>query len=365
MLGGGQLGRMFALAARPMGYRVHVYAPEAVSPAGQVSDQWTRAAYEDEERFETFLDGVDVLTYEFENVPLDAVDRALERGLPVRPGRKVLETAQDRLKEKELFHRLGLETAPFDLVHAERDLQAAVAKVGFPSVLKATRFGYDGKGQVSIQSLDDVGAAWRHVAPGPALLERWIDFEREISVVAARGFNGKVAFYPLVENRHVNHILDTTLAPATVSSDIIERAETAVNSLLEALEVVGLICVEFFLDREGNLLANEIAPRPHNSGHWTIEGAVTSQFAQQVRTVCGLPVGSTEQKRAAVMVNLLGDLWQKGTPRWSQIFEIPECTLHLYGKDEHRPGRKMGHITATGESVTEAERRALAARGAI
>ena len=389
--GSGQLGRMLALAAHPLGIRVHTFSPESDTPTGQVAEREICASYDDRDALRAFVRGVDAVTFEFENVPAHVAEIAAEEGVPVRPGGHVLHVAQNRLREKGFLAGAGLPVTPFAPVHSLADLQEGLAKLGTPAVLKTAAFGYDGKGQVKIDDPCQAEDAWQTMAGQAAILEAFVPFEREVSVVAARGVDGAFAAFPLVENRHVNHILDVTIAPAQVSPEVAAEAERLTQRLMEALDVVGVLCVEFFLLPEvrllakvelhsdprtsaqsassafysGRLLINEIAPRPHNSGHWTIEGAVTSQFEQQARAVCGLPLGSAEQLRPAVMVNLLGDLWQPGEPHWAALLAFPSAKLHLYGKSAARPGRKMGHVTVTAQTVDEALAIALAARKAL
>ena len=363
VLGSGQLGRMLALAARPMGYGVHVFSPEKDSPAGRVADHEWSAPYEDLETARRFAGSVDVVTLEFENIPAGTVEE-ISSLAPVRPGLRALGTAQNRLKEKEFLRAGGFPVAPFRSVPDRASLDAAIREVGVPAVLKTAGFGYDGKGQTRISSPEDADAAWNGLG-GEAVLEAWVDFEMELSVVAARGLDGDFRHYGAVRNTHDRHILDLTVAPAGVSPEAEREAVEIAAGVFEELGIVGTACVEFFLTGGGDLLVNEIAPRPHNSGHWTIEGAATSQFEQQLRAVCGLPLGSTHRPEPAAMANLLGDLWAGGEPDWTAALAVPGASLHLYGKGEPRPGRKMGHITALAPTPEDAARRALEARGAL
>jgi len=386
VFGSGQLGRMLALAAHPLGIRVHTFSPERETPTGQVCEKEICASYDDRDAVRAFVRGVDAVTFEFENVPSHVAEIAEEEGKPVRPGGHVLHVAQNRLREKGFFADAGLPVTPFAPVHSLADLEKGLSEIGAPAVLKTAAFGYDGKGQVKIDDPSQAEDAWQAMSGQPAILEAFVPFEREVSVVAARGTDGAFAAFPLVENRHANHILDVTIAPAQVSSEVVAEAAQLTRRLMEALDVVGVLCVEFFLlpkknqresifsassasasfaSHSGRLLINEIAPRPHNSGHWTIEGAVTSQFEQQARAVCGLPLGSSEQIRPAVMVNLLGDLWAQGEPNWAALLAYPTAKLHLYGKSAARPGRKMGHVTVTAETVEEALEIALAVRESL
>jgi 5-(carboxyamino)imidazole ribonucleotide synthase len=363
VLGSGQLGRMFAIAARRMGYRVHTFSPDYDTPTGQVADVEVRGSYNDLDAVRSFARNVDVVTFEFENVPSASTGAAAEFA-PVRPAGGVLHVTQNRKREKEYLAGLGIPVVPFAVVASLEDLRAAVERLGRPAVLKSAGFGYDGKGQVRIGADTDLGQAWAAVAQ-EAVLERFIDFERELSLVAARDVDGQFAHFPVVENDHVNHILDVTTAPAVLESRLQREAVEIARTVLETLGVVGVLCVEFFEERSGRLLVNELAPRPHNSGHFTFDACVTSQFEQQLRAVCGLPLGSTEQLRPAAMANLLGDVWSAGTPDWAAVCGMADVKLHLYGKAEPRPGRKMGHLTALGDSAEAAARRVRAARSLL
>jgi 5-(carboxyamino)imidazole ribonucleotide synthase len=339
VLGGGQLGRMMALAAARLGYRVHVFAPDAGSPAAQVSAAETVADYADEAALDRFAGEVDVVTLEFENVPVAAVER-LARTVPVRPGARVLGVAQDRLSEKTAARELGVPVADFEAVTSDTDLADAIARIGAPSVLKTRREGYDGKGQRVIRDAAGAVDAFAGLGRPPAILETFVPFVAEISVVAARGADGEVRSYGAVENRHRDHILALTIAPAPVDASAVRQAGDAALALIEALDVVGVLAVEFFVTSEGDVLFNEMAPRPHNSGHWTIDACRISQFEQQVRAAVGLPLGSTAPHHRAVMRNLIGD----DADDWRALAAGPG-TLHLYGKAETRAGRKMGHVT--------------------
>ena len=361
ILGSGQLGRMIAIAARRMGYRVHTLSPESDSPTGHVADREVVAAYDDVEAVKRFAGGVDVITLEFENISAACVDAASPI-VPVRPKGSVLHTTQNRLREKTFLAENGFPVAPFRHVKSREELAAAVEEIGTPAVLKTAGFGYDGKGQVRINSADEVIVAWSSMQGQEAVLEAFIDFDLELSVVGARGLNGEFAHYGAVENKHSNHILDVTTAPADVSGAVNVTAVNLTRKVFETLDVVGVACVEYFLDRDKNLIINEIAPRVHNSGHFTFDACVTSQFEQQVRAVCGLPLGSTAQPRPAAMANLLGDLWENGEPNWAVALAIPEVKLHLYGKQEPRPGRKMGHLTAMADTREQAVERVVEAR---
>jgi 5-(carboxyamino)imidazole ribonucleotide synthase len=364
VLGSGQLGRMFAIAARRMGYRVHTFSPDSDTPTGQVSDREYEHPYDDLDAVREFARGVEVVTFEFENVPAEAVEAAA-RLAPVRPSGSVLYTTQHRLREKTFLSTHGFPVAPFRHVRSLEDLNAALEETGLPAVLKTAGFGYDGKGQTRIDSSEDSAAAFAALRGQEGVVEAFVGFEREVSVVAARGMDGAFAHYGVVENTHSRHILDLSVAPAGVDETVAREAVEIARAVLEALGVVGVTCVEFFLTRDGKLLVNELAPRPHNSGHFTFDACLTSQFEQQLRAVCNLPLGSTEQVRPAAMANLLGDLWQRGEPDWRAAAAFPNVKLHLYGKPEARPGRKMGHLTALAPTPEEAARDALAAREAL
>ncbi|HRQ41918.1 MAG TPA: 5-(carboxyamino)imidazole ribonucleotide synthase [Chloroflexota bacterium] len=370
ILGSGQLGRMLALATRPLGYHIHVFSPERDTPAGQVADREICAAYDDLDAVRAFARAVDVVTYEFENVPA-ATAVACQQFAPLRPGPQALHIAQNRLREKTFFVENGLPTAPFVPVYSLTDLQNGLAHIGCPAVLKTAVSGYDGKGQIKITHPDEAGVAWQSTGQVDCILEGWVQFEREVSMVAARGLDGSFAHYGVIENSHANHILDVSKAPADVPPNVATEAVEMARCVLEALDVVGVLCVEFFLTGDGKLLLNEMAPRPHNSGHLTIEACVTSQFEQQCRAVCGLPLGDTRYRQPAAMANLLGDLWfsQRGDAEaqrkgvdWTAVLAIPNIKVHLYGKREPRYGRKMGHLTALADSVEEAERMVREAR---
>jgi 5-(carboxyamino)imidazole ribonucleotide synthase len=364
VLGSGQLGRMFAIAARRMGYRVHTLSPDEDTPTGQVADVEVRAAYGDLDAVCRFASNVDVVTFEFENVPAETAE-ACARCAPVRPNGSILHTTQQRIREKSFLTRAGLPTTPYREVRSPADLRQALAELGFPAVLKTATFGYDGKGQVRIESPERADEAWDAIGRQEAVLEAFIDFEREISVVAARGDSGEFVHYGAIENQHSRHILDVSLAPARVDPRIAREAVEMARCVLEQLRVVGVLCVEFFVTRDGKLLINELAPRPHNSGHLTIDACVSSQFEQQLRAVCGLPLGSTAIHRPAAMANLLGDLWSAGVPDWPAACAFPEVKLHLYGKLAPRPGRKMGHLTALQPDAEAACQTVLEARRSL
>ena len=340
ILGGGQLGRMTVLAAARLGYPCHVYCPADDEPALQVASASTIAPYDDPAALDAFAQAVDVATFEFENVPAAAV-RRLEARAPVRPGSRTLHLTQNRLREKEFLRAIGVPTADFQEVADAAVLGGALRELGRPALLKSAMFGYDGKGQVMIGPEVAPEAAWAAMGAGPAILESFVDFSAEVSVIVARGLDGAVAAYEPVENRHVDRILDSTIAPARLPQHLREEAEACAKHIANAVELVGLVAVEMFLTRDDRLLINELAPRPHNSGHWTIDACATSQFEQLVRAVCGLPLGSTERHSDAVMKNLIGD----EVKDWLAILAEPGARLHLYGKAHARPRRKMGHVT--------------------
>lgn len=361
VLGGGQLGRMFAIAARRMGYRVHVLAPDDDTPTGQVADVEVRASYDDLDAVAAFARRAAVVTFEFENVPLAAAEAAA-RHTPVRPGGSVLHTTQNRLREKAFLAGSGIPTTPFAPVRSAGDLAGALARIGTPAVLKTAAWGYDGKGQRVLRSPQEGAAAWASLGGVEAILEGFVEFETELSVVAARGTDGAVALYGPMRNDHRDHILDVSVWPPDLPPRVQAEALEIARAVVDGLEAIGVLCVEFFLERGGRLLVNELAPRPHNSGHLTIDAHLTCQFEQQVRAVCALPLGDARPRGPAAMANLLGDLWGRGEPGWARACAQPGVKLHLYGKSEARPGRKMGHLTALAGSAAEARRLVLEAR---
>ena len=343
ILGGGQLARMMALAAADLGIRCHVLAPEGDNPAFDVAARHIVAEYEDEAALATFADGVDAVTYEFENVPA-ATAAFLSQRKPLHPGARALAVTQDRLSEKRFVSELGLDVAPFHAVDSLRDLEVAVAEIGRPAILKTRRFGYDGKGQVKIAPGTDLAGAYDAIGRFPAILEGFVPFVREVSVVAARGLDGAFAAFDVCENEHRDHILAFTRIPAKLSQAASDAAIEAARRIGEALGYVGVFAVELFVLEEAGterIVVNEIAPRVHNSGHWTSEGAQTSQFHQHVRAVCGFPLGSAARRGRVEMENLIGE----AAMRWQALLAEPGAHLHLYGKREARPGRKMGHVT--------------------
>ncbi|MGQ0634190.1 MAG: 5-(carboxyamino)imidazole ribonucleotide synthase [Planctomycetaceae bacterium] len=364
VLGSGQLGRMFAIAARRLGYRVHTLSPDTDTPTGQVSDVEIQATYDDLDAVRDFARNVSVVTFEFENVPAPTVE--LCAGIvPVRPGGNVLHVSQHRLREKTFLDAAGLPVTSFRAVRSESELALALGDLGLPAVLKTAGWGYDGKGQRRIDRADQAADAWRSLQTDEAVLEAFVPFVREVSVVAARGLDGSFVAYPVIENVHSRHILDVSVCPAPLSEGPAREACTIARTVLETLDVVGVLCVEFFETADGRLLINELAPRPHNSGHLTIDANVTCQFEQQLRAICGLPLGSTELLRPAAMTNLLGDLWNDAEPDWAAACALPDVKLHLYGKLQPRPGRKMGHLTALGSDVAQARTRVIRAREAL
>jgi 5-(carboxyamino)imidazole ribonucleotide synthase len=364
VLGSGQLGRMFAIAARRMGYRVHTFSPDSDTPTGQVADLEIDASYDDLDRVREFARGVKVVTFEFENVPAATAQAAAECAI-VRPAGSVLHVTQHRSREKTFLSERGFPVTPFAAVNSMEDLRAAASRIGLPAVLKTASFGYDGKGQNTVRSLTEAEAVWGAGRSAERIYEALVDFEREVSVVAARGSDGSFADWGVIENTHRNHILDLSVSPADVPPQVAREATQIARGILESLDVIGVLCVEFFLTRAGKLLVNELAPRPHNSGHLTIDAHVTSQFEQQLRAVCGLPLGSTRPLKPAAMANLLGDLWEQGEPNWAAACAVPDVKLHLYGKADPRPGRKMGHLTALADTPGDAARLATAARDAL
>lgn len=338
ILGGGQLGRMLALAAARLGFKCHIYAPEADSPAFQVSAAHTVAAYTDFAALGRFAKAVDVVTYEFENVPAETA-AFFEGRVPLNPSAAALRTAQDRFEEKTFLASLGVPVAPFATVEDEASLEQAISKIGRPAILKTRRFGYDGKGQTKITGDTSAAAAWSEIGKAPAILEGYINFDREISVIAARGLDGTIAVYDVPENRHENHILHTSTVPALVAPQIAEEARAIGGRIISALGYVGVMGIEMFVGERG-LTVNEIAPRVHNSGHWTMDACAVSQFEQHIRAICGWPLGSTSRHSDVVMTNLLGD----DVSAWANLAADPSAIIHLYGKADARRGRKMGHI---------------------
>ena len=338
ILGSGQLGKMLAIAAVEMGYHCHIYSPEMDAPAYEVAKSFIVSSYTNPEALERFAQKVDLITYEFENVETSAL-AAIPSRHKIRPGIEVLQTTQHRLKEKEALNKMGIETAPFASVHSQEELAAAVGQIGTPCVLKTCTMGYDGKGQWKITGANDIPPLQK--TSSEYILEGFVDFTMEISVIVARGMNGEMRCYPPVQNTHKNHILHETIAPAPISPALAAKAETIAKTIAEGLALVGLMAVEMFVTKDNTLIVNELAPRPHNSGHWTLDACATSQFEQTIRAICGLPLGSTERLCDAKMLNLIGD----EVNDWQKYLAMPNAKLHLYGKKETRPGRKMGHVT--------------------
>ncbi len=363
ILGGGQLGRMFTLAARAMGYRVVVLDPDPASPAGQMADVHLQADYADAGALKKMAESCRAITTEFENVPAASLI-ALARHTRVAPGPEAVSIAQDRIREKTWLRGNGFATAPFALITGEDEIGAGASSIAFPAILKVSRLGYDGKGQVTVDNLDELKAAFTELKGVPCVLEGFVRLETEVSVVLARTDSGECASWAVGENHHAQGILDTTTVPAGVPEAIQQEARETAMRIAQKLHYVGVMAVEFFVDRAGQLLVNEIAPRPHNSGHYTLDACVTDQFAQQVRALCGLPLGDTRLLSPVVMVNLLGNAWNTG-PDWMALLQHPGIKLHLYGKAEARPGRKMGHYNCLAETVEAAWAIACKSRAAL
>jgi 5-(carboxyamino)imidazole ribonucleotide synthase len=355
---------MFTIAARRMGYRVHTLSPDNDTPTGQVADLEIVAPYDDLDSVRHFARNVSVVTFEFENVPAPTAEAA-EQSAPVRPAGRVLHATQHRLREKTFLSGAGFPVTPFVPVRSLVELAAALKNLGCPAVLKTAGWGYDGKGQFKIQNASQSEAAWRAVGTCEAVLEAFVDFACEVSVVGVRGTDGRVVTFPVIENAHRNHILDLSCCPARIGERTARQAVEIAQGVLESIDCVGVLCVEFFVTHAGELLINELAPRPHNSGHLTIDACVTCQFEQQLRAICDLPLGSTELLRPAAMANLLGDLWHDRDPNWAAACSLDDVKLHLYGKLQPRPGRKMGHLTALAATPDAALARVKAARDAL
>lgn len=361
---------MFTISARTMGYRVHTFSPGSDTPTGQVADEEITASYDDLDAVRSFARAVDVVTFEFENVPAATAEAAGE-GAPVRPAGQILHITQNRLREKTYLSSRGFPVTPFREIKSLDDLNAGLDEFGVPSVLKTAGFGYDGKGQSKITARAQAESALAAVGNQALILEAFVDFECELSVVAARGLDGSFTHWGVIQNEHRNHILDISRAPANLPPDVAREALRIARATLEELGVVGVLCVEFFLTKTGKLLINELAPRPHNSGHLTFDSCVTGQFEQQLRAVCGLPLGATDYfQPAAAMANLLGDLWpsvqgKPGEPDWAAVCAFPDVKLHLYGKVVPKAGRKMGHLTAMAETADQAAGRVRDAREAL
>ncbi len=363
VLGGGQLGRMFTLAAKIMGYRVVVLDPDPASPAGQLADAHLKADYRDAVALLRMGSLCQAVTTEFENVPAESLD-ILAKHCRVAPFAAALAVAQDRLVEKTRAREFGCDTAPFANIEQEGDLAHAWSQVGAPALLKTRRMGYDGKGQVRVDSLDDLAAAFAGLGRVPCLLEGFLPLEREVSVVLARNPQDEVAFFPIAENRHRDGILDISIVPAEVPESIAEAARRMAAGIARGLDYVGVMAVEFFVLGDGRIVFNEMAPRPHNSGHYTLDACATDQFQQQVRALCGLPLGDPRLLTPVVMVNLLGDVWRPD-PDWGALLKHAGVQLHLYGKAEARPGRKMGHYNCLAPTREAALELALETRAAL
>lgn len=365
VLGSGQLGRMLCRAARELGYLTAVFSEEAGSPAGQVADRECVGRFDATADMAEFADGVQVVTYEFENIPVTALQVCLERGVPVRPGPDALHTVQSRIREKSHLRQIGVPVSPFAILREGEPLPDT-SDLPFPCLLKTARFGYDGKGQAHVASACELADAWQRLEGQDAVLESVVEFTHEVSVIMARALSGEEAVFPVVLNHHRNLILDVSVAPAPIPAVCALRARELTRRIAESLDLVGLFCVEYFLIASKELLVNEIAPRTHNSGHWTIEGCETSQFEQQVRAVCGLPLGPVTMRGGSAMANLLGDIWPEGEELPTDQAEWGrDSFLHLYGKGNPRPGRKMGHVTATAMTTQAAAQRAEEARQAL
>ena len=357
MLGGGQLGRMFTIAARNLGYKVVVLEPDPDSPAGQLADQHIIAAYDDANVLASMGKQCDVITTEFENIPAEVLNELTEY-CPVYPSADAVEKAQDRIVEKEFILSCGLLPVPYGVINTNSDIASAVKDLNFPAILKTARFGYDGKGQQTINNVDEVEAAFKEAGQVSCVLEQRIDLDCEISVILGRNQQGETQCFPVAENIHRNGILHQSLVPARVADNLASAAQAAAKRVADKLNYVGVLAVEFFVTKKGELLVNEMAPRTHNSGHYTLDACVTSQFEQQVRMVCGLAFGDTRLLSPVVMTNMLGDLWGDvagGQPQWDKLLKSANSKLHLYGKKEARAGRKMGHFCTLAESVEKAQ----------
>jgi len=364
MLGGGQLGRMFVVAARTLGYDVIVLDPDQHSPAGGLASEHLACSYDDINALDYLARECAVVSTEFENVPAQTL-AYLAQTVPVHPSANALQIAQHRRLEKEFFREQGLATADFLAIESERDL-AHARDFGFPAILKTSMLGYDGKGQAVCADHGELEAAFAELGGQPCVLEQRIDLEAEISVVLGRSLSGEVSCFPPAQNTHAGGILDVSLAPAPVAPELAAEAVDAATRIARGLDYCGVLAVEFFISRDRRLLVNEMAPRPHNSGHYTLDGCETSQFEQQVRMICDLPAGSCRQHTPVAMLNLLGDIWPElGNPRWDRVLEHEHAKLHLYGKLEARPGRKMGHINCLGETLDDAQRLLEKIRGEL
>jgi 5-(carboxyamino)imidazole ribonucleotide synthase len=355
MLGGGQLGRMFVVAARTMGYEVIVLDPDADSPAGKMASRHLQAAYDDKEALDDLAQHCVAVSTEFENIPADTLDY-LAKSLPVHPSASALRIAQNRILEKKYFDQQGLNTTPYLAINSDADL-ALAENFEYPAILKTATLGYDGKGQFVCNSFDELSAAYNQISAQACVLEKKVDLAMEVSVVLCRSEAGDVDCFPVAQNEHRNGILDLSVAPAALSHKTADEVRQAAHRIADGLDYCGVLAVEFFISTDQQVLVNEMAPRPHNSGHFTIDACETSQFEQQVRMMCGIPAGSSRQHGAVVMWNILGDIWpQDGTPDWGEVLRQGNIKLHLYGKTEARAGRKMGHINCLASDTIEARK---------
>ncbi|MBM3925651.1 MAG: 5-(carboxyamino)imidazole ribonucleotide synthase [SAR202 cluster bacterium] len=361
ILGGGQLGRMMSIAAKRMGYRVIILDPIPDSPAAQVSDGQIVALYDDIDAARRLAAASRVVTIEFENIPAATLE-AIEPLVPVRPSSRVVRVCQHRIAEKTFLRDHGSPVTAFRAVKTQSDLQSSIKAIGCPSILKTATGGYDGKGQLRLDSPTQAAEAWQWLQGREAILEAFVNLDKEISVIVARSPQGQVVCYPPSENTHAHHILDTAVMPAVIPDTLLTQARDIATRIAVALDIVGLLTVEMFVAKDGRLLINELAPRPHNSGHQTFDGAITSQFEQAVRAVCGLPLGSADLYHPTAIANLLGNLWSPHEPNWQRVLAMPDIKLHLYGKSEARPGRKMGHLTASATTPQEALQKVIQAR---
>ena len=353
MLGGGQLGRMFVTAARTMGYEVIVLDPDVNSPAGGMASEHIQAGYTDQKALDILAERCAAISTEFENIPADSLDY-LAKSRPVHPSASALRIAQNRVSEKDFFTSIGLNTAAYIAIETEDDI-ARAKDFNFPAILKTTTLGYDGKGQVVCESYSDLVAAFAQIGGRPGVLENKIDLAKEVSVVLCRSEAGDIDCFPIAENEHRDGILDISVAPANLTQSLADEVRLAAQKIAHGLDYCGVLAVEFFISSDNKVLVNEMAPRPHNSGHYTLDACVTSQFEQQVRMMCGLPAGSSEQHSAVAMWNILGDIWpQQGEPAWNKVLQHPDAKLHLYGKTEARVGRKMGHLNCRARDTDEA-----------
>jgi 5-(carboxyamino)imidazole ribonucleotide synthase len=350
LLGGGQLGRMFTIAARTMGYDVVVLDPDHNSPAGALANEHMCAPYDDIESLNYLANTCSAVTTEFENVPASSLEHIMQK-IPVRPGPDSIRIARNRILEKQAVRNIGLPTTNYYVIENDADLNQAIDKIQLPAILKTATLGYDGKGQVNIENSADLAPAYEELGRKPCVLEQRINLKCEVSVILARSDCGHVETYPIGENQHCNGILDITIVPGRVSDAVAVEAGKMARMLAEELNYIGVLAVEFFIDQDDHLMINEMAPRPHNSGHYTLDACLTDQFQQQVRTMCGFRPGDTTLTKPAVMVNILGDAWKNGEPHWGELLKAPGVFLHLYGKEEPRSGRKMGHYTCVGEKL--------------